>query len=174
MARIPSASKWRRNASTEPRSFERGDPPSRTESPAGGQASTEPRSFERGDLRTARFERGQSLGFNGAALFRARRCQRLAESVLTPRGFNGAALFRARRCQRLAESVLTPRGFNGAALFRARRLGDVRRDQEGRFASTEPRSFERGDGPPWAAPSTAYAASTEPRSFERGDPVSRL
>src|SRR5690606_5465579 len=65
----------------------------------------------------------------------------------TPRAsFNGAALFRARRCNGVVSAATAPSGFNGAALFRARRSRvDRLRSNLLRRASTEPRSFERGD-----------------------------
>ena len=112
----------RQIASTEPRSFERGDLPSPLSSRARNvSASTEPRSFERGDS------------------------FRLADVPIPHEGFNGAALFRARRSvrsismrvRRLASTE--PRSFERGDGVRLR-TGDF--DLE---ASTEPRSFERGD-----------------------------
>ena len=60
-------------ASTEPRSFERGDRPTLLPRRRLRLASTEPRSFERGDTSRNFAARLGSSGFNGAALFRARR-----------------------------------------------------------------------------------------------------
>ena len=62
------------------------------------------------------------LGFNGAALVRARRGE-LRQFVLeaTP-GFNGAALVRARREAHRACLHRQAHCFNGAALVRARRV----------------------------------------------------
>ena len=135
-------------ASTEPRSFERGDttrsPPSRcghllqrsralssAEMQRGlgggvptGLASTEPRSFERGDNPIAHCLSKTSPRFNGAALFRARRSSPATTPATPP-----------------------PTCFNGAALFRARRFERRHAVKLATLASTEPRSFERGDSP---------------------------
>ena len=60
-------------------------------------ASTEPRSFERGD-RSRQDDRACMFpGFNGAALFRARRWRDKLTAIPKHPSFNGAALFRARR-----------------------------------------------------------------------------
>ena len=108
-------------ASTEPRSFERGDDAADAIDVELRLASTEPRSFERGDhgsrARCAKTPRR----FNGAALFRARRCTRGRAHRARCRHFNGAALFRARRYGAVRESAPDDPRFNGAALFRARR-----------------------------------------------------
>ena len=109
------------------------------------------------------------------------------------RRFNGAALFRARRCRATKRASGRLFGFNGAALFRARRSGCVLVDARPDIASTEPRSFERGDvaslkrthrvnelqrsralssaemGSAGRDDREVCDASTEPRSFERGD-----
>ena len=182
-------------ASTEPRSFERGDAPpalasdfrlfklqrSRALSSAEmlppvrssarrSAASTEPRSFERGDGSAREIHSRGFYGFNGAALFRARRYHR---HLLRPDEgcrFNGAALFRARRflpaavrpestsqlqrSRALSSAEMSPAApqpacaierFNGAALFRARRSFARISIMDTHRASTEPRSFERGD-----------------------------
>ena len=109
-------------ASTEPRSFERGDinlargsywreyllQRSRALSSAEmwrgaagpswpRRASTEPRSFERGDGYSTIAYYFNGSGFNGAALFRARRYHELRPLRHVRGCFNGAALFRARR-----------------------------------------------------------------------------
>ena len=84
-------------------------------------ASTEPRSFERGDLRRGAGNQSVGHGFNGAALFRARRC---AMPFITPpvsrASFNGAALFRARRSPGAEDSEP-----QGGALQRSRALSSA-------------------------------------------------
>ena len=110
------------------------------------RASTGPRSFERGDTSRWTSPRSPAPGFNGAALFRARRWQRRPGLFRHQQRFNGAALFRARRfiiiimptkshpmlqrgralssaeiCQSIDGSASGIECFNGAALFRARR-----------------------------------------------------
>ena len=114
--------------------------------------------------------------FNGAALFRARRCPR--HSAGPPhrrRCFNGAALFRARRYAWATErwaavdvASTGPRSFE-------RGDTEVGHDAtERRIASTGPRSFERGDYLSEVLSGTGHTvASTGPRSFERGDPFAR-
>ena len=159
-----------RFASTEPRSFERGDDLKRVRGRRAKPASTEPRSFERGDRLSPRCPPAFSCRFNGAALFRARRSRpvftyhepalfasteprsfergdatRRSPRPPNPTRFNGAALFRARRSRLVEAGVARADRFNGAALFRARRLGAGDFGGPGDFASTEPRSFERGD-----------------------------
>ncbi len=84
-------------ASTGPRSGERGDGGGPATILPAGAASTGPRSGERGDTTTQLGSAARMMGFNGAALRRARRCQgsRWGESDVLR--FNGAALRRARR-----------------------------------------------------------------------------
>ena len=259
-------------ASTEPRSFERGDSRARRRSGArcsglqrsralssaemvifpeasivAAPASTEPRSFERGDLEYVRIEavrvplqrsralssaeivpvehareieirmlqRSRALSsaeirstrtrrpcprhcFNGAALFRARRCEFGGENGGGDRGFNGAALFRARRYSRRVVSprrsglLQRSRALSSAeikaakscatyrvTLQRSRALSSAEIKGRGvrwhswRRASTEPRSFERGDQSGEIVRDIPCHASTEPRSFERGDKRTR-
>ena len=134
-----------KGASTEPRSFEHGV---RTEQGCAGNrenASTEPRSFEHGVQRQTLLGCAGRIGFNGAALFRARSASRSLSLCCEVWCFNGAALFRARSVKvRTHHANLGPHasteprsfehgvqnlktrklkgkyGFNGAALFRAR------------------------------------------------------
>ncbi len=136
-----------------------------------GRASTGPRSFERGETLAYRADDGRKRRFNGAALFRARRDHRHRRRCHRRCRFNGAALFRARRgpappvppslrksCFNGAALFRARRGmidtdllvpfarFNGAALFRARRdFGVLPNSSIASFASTGPRSFERGE-----------------------------
>ncbi len=109
--------------------------------------------------------------FNGAALFRARRCRRASRHHRRKPRFNGAALFRARRSASFFHPNTDPSCFNGAALFRARRsLSSRPAYWAAKAASTGPRSFERG-GERWLRAMEAISdslASTGPRSFERG------
>ena len=137
------------------------------------QASTEPRSFERGDPLVDNVSRS-ILRFNGAALFRARRSCSDFGHGRARRSFNGAALFRARRLADLWEDCGNFGGFNGAALFRARRCARRAEHRHRKFASTEPRSFERGDAELLGGERGGWGASTEPRSFERGDILKAL
>src|SRR5581483_5803124 len=66
----------------------------------------------------------ESLGFNGAALVRARKWGRRRAPPLPPRRFNGAALVRARKYGwRSGGKDCQGTGFNGAALVRARKWG---------------------------------------------------
>ena len=142
---LAAAEKAREEASTEPRSFERGvphsshwpQPPiscfngaaffrtrSRRSSPwtrRAGQASTEPRSFER----------GVGLGLDHAP-------RRLSS-------FNGAAFFRtrSRACLRI-EYGCRGRLQRSRVLSNAESSGGQERRTRSQGASTEPRSFERG------------------------------
>ena len=158
-------------ASTEPRSFERGDGPDhRRGAHQLRRASTEPRSFERGDI-TFRFvtlwpprlQRSRALSsaeiaarppcFQPFASLQRSRALSSAEmsayhmpapaqiSLQRSRALSSAEIRRCRVVRNAAD-----RRFNGAALFRARRLLNRIGEGENRAASTEPRSFERGDG----------------------------
>ena len=91
-------------------------------SPAGPRASTEPRSFERGNMVCGRTLRCRGQGFNGAAFFRTRKLVGSIFRASAAPGFNGAAFFRTRKLA--GKNTLI--GVYGAA-------------------STEPRSFERGN-----------------------------
>ncbi len=158
-----------------------------------GSASTEPRSCERGEsdprircLRSAMLQRSRARAS-------AERWPRAGSSLRSP-GFNGAALVRARRVARRACGRKWRRGFNGAALVRARRGRTCTcRSRIRRWASTEPRSCERGEverrGYEVCIPGCFNGAalvrarralrgrtvvprrkaSTEPRSCERGE-----
>ena len=134
-------------ASTEPRSFERGDGAYREALGNAVMASTEPRSFERGDITKVSsprcglgLQRSRALSSAEMASSRAGACSpaRLQRSralssaeICTEGGelFDVCKLQRSRalssaeiqhrRCRRLRRS-----GFNGAALFRARRSGE--------------------------------------------------
>ena len=135
-----------RHASTGPRSGERGDAAAQGVQQLEADASTGPRSGERGDSSGRSSCKAKTIGFNGAALRRARRCTcncglwmdrptlqrgRAPESAEIARtvvnhsfgstGFNGAALRRARRCAPPAPAQTCMGSFNGAALRRARR-----------------------------------------------------
>ncbi len=138
------------------------------------------------------------MSFNGAAVFRPRKRGHRASESDADYGFNGAAVFRPRKpnnphpCARQHQALQRSRGlstaetawkltaalpplvdsFNGAAVFRPRKLlattyfGTILRP-----ASTEPRSFDRGNWGAGAwADTTGRCASTEPRSFDRGNP----
>ena len=110
------------HASTEPRSFERGNPIERNPVLPVGEASTEPRSFERGNCRRARPCPQTLTSFNGAAFFRTRK-PKAAYNALP----EGEALQRSR----VLSNAETPR---------------IREaDRRQLAASTEPRSFERGN-----------------------------
>ena len=207
------------HASTEPRSFERGN-----ESPS--DVLSAPQQLQRSrvlsNAETHVIPSGQRVPihrFNGAAFFRTRkRCRRYSDSPGISPGFNGAAFFRTRKparwenpSGRSSGASTEPRSFergnpgdrrrlnwrepllqrsrvlsnaetricrapgdralsfNGAAFFRTRKLEFAFCCRAKPRASTEPRSFERGnrrvrDGPPGET-----LASTEPRSFERGN-----
>ena len=168
-------------ASTEPRSFERGDMHSSFYQSPTISASTEPRSFERGDdwgsaRAIAAIELQRSRALSSAEmllLWRAgqdestlQRSRALSSAEMHPAWkawalsdrFNGAALFRARRSQDQEPREHMRQGFNGAALFRARRYPPrAQRGARPLRASTEPRSFERGDR--WMTSSSALSGS---------------
>ena len=181
-------------------------------------ASTEPRSFERGNVSS--YQAGDILvaGFNGAAFFRTRKLwlvqgdpaqarvlqrsrvlsnaetpgvlphsEMVGRASTEPRSFergnrmatagkSRAAWLQRSRVLSNAETIRNPEG--GAryvALQRSRVLSNAETVLVGsevaakRVASTEPRSFERGN-PPWSeVPESTIVASTEPRSFERGN-----
>ena len=136
-------------------------------------ASTGPRSFERGDSMPPPRWLLPRQGFNGAALFRARRSATSAICTRTEYScFNGAALFRARRSRAGvttgSSSTLLQRGRalssaeivaatvlahpadvlqRGRALSSAEIIYLVRGPDDYDGASTGPRSFERGDDP---------------------------
>ena len=130
-------------------------------------ASTEPRSFERGDSALGLSLYSVTRSFNGAALFRARRC--FAANSSAP----GVSQLQRSRALSSAEMTRMPAiefapvsGFNGAALFRARRCAfPLLRVFPISEASTEPRSFERGD-------STTATASTVPALLQRSRALS--
>ena len=133
------------HASMGPRSFERGD----VAGIAGGvyhsMASMGPRSFERGDPRRSSSKSHAPTGFNGAALFRARRpCEPIRQCAVClasmgPRSFERGDPPGPRGCRGHHRASMGPRSFergdmpsatpstwapirfNGAALFRARR-----------------------------------------------------
>ncbi len=157
-------------ASTGPRSFERGESRSTGQHSMATAASTGPRSFERGERAQASAEERPQHGFNGAALFRARRDRTTRPPPPPPPCFNGAALFRARREQHpradKLRHVLLQRG---RALSSAERSGRARGVGRQPLASTGPRSFERGEAPTACGGSRPRPASTGPRSFERGE-----
>jgi len=112
-------------ASTGPRSFERGNLAVAIAMSISARASTGPRSFERGNGIGALIEvDAGAVGFNGAALIRARKYVGRANDATHTGCFNGAALIRARKSQKLMDA-----------------LDHVRN------ASTGPRSFERGNPP---------------------------
>ena len=163
-------------ASTGPRSFERGDrnlirtfgsilsrlqrgralssaemPPASCAAGVAHPASTGPRSFERGDHVCHQSRHVRGAGFNGAALFRARRSNgRKGRTGRTTRLQRGRALSSAE----IREAILREIGiasFNGAALFRARRWLLAKAKRLTSWASTGPRSFERGDQAPTKA-----------------------
>ena len=113
------------------------------------KASTEPRSFERGDSKKMNSRARGRLSFNGAALFRARRCAFV--------GMDWRAEMLLQRSRALSSAEIA-RALPGAG--------------QPILASTEPRSFERGDKSGELIAIVALRASTEPRSFERGDSVS--
>ena len=116
-----------------------------------------PRSFERGDPLPHQPYRIFCRGFNGAALFRARRQLDSLDKESEIERFNGAALFRARRPHFVRHPDASADGFNGAALFRARRPVSRQLFINESHASMGPRSFERGDNPVIVA-ATASAA----------------
>ncbi len=160
-----------RAASTEPRSFDRGNSMTTGARKANGWASTEPRSFDRGNL--PHFARAgcRVCSFNGAAVFRPRKPGRSAG------------------CRpRWRRASTEPRSFDRGNCNR--HVEPLPRIQ----ASTEPRSFDRGnttDSAGIARASSALqrsrglstaetgmrdedetgpcGASTEPRSFDRGN-----
>ena len=135
------------------------------------------------------------LRFNGAAFFRTRKPARLPPDTLTTiSSFNGAAFFRTRK-----PALHWRRSTRSAMLQRSRVLSNaetgkiLRPHHAASLASTEPRSFERGNHS-LSGKSTAttirfngaaffrtrkrqhdrrasrhFCASTEPRSFERGN-----
>ncbi len=135
-------------ASTEPRSFDRGNELNLIDRLAFIEASTEPRSFDRG---------------NNA---------RNRESNLARARFNGAAVFRPRK-RGAAMDGSSPK----IGLQRSRGLSTAETEcactaEGGRVvASTEPRSFDRGNAVQASrGDRPGEAASTEPRSFDRGNP----
>ena len=93
-----------RDASTEPRSFERGDPPPQLLQQPRTPASTEPRSFERGDDDEGDGEGLQRLASTEPRSFERGDSQAIVQPMPGLSGFNGAALFRARRCRRTSRA----------------------------------------------------------------------
>ena len=80
-----------------PHSFERGDENRLCNAYPAIAASMGPHSFERGDAADNPLLPPVAFGFNGAALFRARRSSCSRPAWCRFNCFNGAALFRARR-----------------------------------------------------------------------------
>ena len=161
------------NASTEPRSFERGDRLAQEfHHLQNHYASTEPRSFERGDLfchlgrcyiepastEPRSFERGDDANFYAdAGLPKLQRSRALSSAEMDTAPIVAAENATLQRSRALSSAEIR-RGrvskrsglsFNGAALFRARRSRSEELQVERAWAraSTEPRSFERGDSP---------------------------
>ncbi len=183
----------RHRASTGPRSFERGEAPSRASGHPLETASTGPRSFERGEAAVVGVARHADSASTGPRSFERGEVRYLDAPPLLPvastgprsfeRGeardrcsadkgrpcFNGAALFRARRGLGGSRRCPRPAGFNGAALFRARRGGRSGLLDGRWLASTGPRSFERGEAGGEQGRVADQVASTGPRSFERGE-----
>ncbi len=107
-------------ASTGPRSGERGVLGEAAAQVLREAASTGPRSGERGVGSTRCTPRRGCIGFNGAALRRARSELADAVEITAAQGFNGAALRRARSEIELGRGQIFEISFNGAALRRAR------------------------------------------------------
>ena len=136
----------------------------------GGRASTEPRSFERGERAACLQASLRRRGFNGATLLRAWR----ARSPLRPL----APLLRLQRSH-APSSVESPPAPAAPApshgLQRSHAPSSVERSScvvvffPAVLASTEPRSFERGESGGFRGSGLHTLASTEPRSFERGE-----
>jgi len=86
-------------------------------------------------------------------------------------GFNGAALFRARRsCATKVVAVTDDAASTGPRSFeRGDIVYQLAIPKPSQVASTGPRSFERGDRQAIDIAEKARVASTGPRSFERGD-----
>ena len=156
-------------ASTEPRSFERGDVASVRKSNSPGAASTEPRSFERGDGK-----RPAGLGTSVGASTEPRSFERgdsdaslrnSAQNAAStePRSFERGDRV-SKRAARLPCWLQRSRALSSAEIVFRFQLPTCLAD-----ASTEPRSFERGDDGFVGVGCELRAASTEPRSFERGD-----
>ncbi len=111
-----------------------------------------------------------SWGFNGAALFRARRAPRAPGGSAPCTSFNGAALFRARRDVDWLPLLCVLRVLQrGRALSSAESADTVADALDAAIASTGPRSFERGEVVGNRRRGRAADASTGPRSFERGE-----
>src|SRR5581483_4336240 len=111
------------------------------------EASMGPRSCERGNASAAGTTGiAGSLGFNGAALVRARKCEKGGENDDDDlQSFNGAALVRARKSEEKCLRKPHPASFNGAALVRARKSQPRVVGIAQRSASMGPRSCERGN-----------------------------
>ena len=156
-------------ASTEPRSFERGDERAASASPAARLASTEPRSFERGDSeRTHRMGDGCGLQRSRAlssAEIRQEALSDLASQLLQrSRALSSAEIRGSRRRRRQTRALQRSRALSSAEM-----ATQPLPTTSMALASTEPRSFERGDTMSCDRCDTFGGASTEPRSFERGD-----
>jgi len=138
------------NASTGPRSRERGNLLPRRAPDSTQEASTGPRSRERGNSPCAVRCLGSAAGFNGAALTRARKHHQHTPAKPSYSRFNGAALTRARK--RAAS-------FTGAGM-----VSVLQRGRAHASAETTPTPTPPPDEP---------KASTGPRSRERGNSWSR-
>src|SRR5581483_6034507 len=114
----------------------------------------------------------ESLGFNGAALVRARKYGwRSGGKDCQGTGFNGAALVRARKWGRRRAPPLPPRRFNGAALVRARKYGWRSGGKDCQGTGFNGAALVRARK--WVAPGCDLLqvgeASMGPRSCERGN-----
>ena len=178
-------------ASTEPRSFERGDSENWDLVPGWFPASTEPRSFERGDsakdlkaiaaatpLQRSRALSSAEMPTQHWHVFRhfpLQRSRALSSAEISARRPHHAHPYQLQRSRALSSAEISEptwftspfvNRFNGAALFRARRLMDWVERLMDAIASTEPRSFERGDS------FTRAAAIAGPLALQRSRALS--
>ena len=86
------------------------------------------------EVTAARTPSARRIGFNGAGVFRPRKCIPTKQNGELNMSFNGAGVFRPRKCAELVEQGISANGFNGAGVFRPRKYGP-RRQTPARFES---------------------------------------
>ena len=121
--------------------------------------------------------RGKISCFNGAAIFRPRKCWWLPWSRPRQSYFNGAAIFRPRKCLRARSTATRSQHFNGAAIFRPRKW-DMEAVLRRIYSDTSmgPRSSDRGNSVISKVQCTLRHCLTSmgPRSSDRGNSAAAM
>ena len=159
-------------ASMGPRSFDRGNDGQGLVDRAEKMASMGPRSFDRGNG-YYKWRRGCSLErFNGAAVFRPRKCaaDALERIALHPELQWGRGLSTAEMAAPPTRNAFASRSLQwGRGLSTAEIPLEWHNRGLGAIASMGPRSFDRGNVRSLSSTECSREASMGPRSFDRGN-----